>query len=275
MNEPTAPPPPAPPPGLSQDVWRRLCAARHGYLVGQEHHGEVEPLAREAARRHHFPLDEDFCMLVADHYDAAPARTESARTREGYAALAVQSLRQFRHLRAAGVRIEPWHGSGQPYHGLRELLAGLTATGVLYVYPTSAGHGPSGSPADHPLGVPSGVRVGGTELVHNDILRAVHDLFGHALHGAPMSAAGELRAAYQHMALYSAAAHPVLFTEQVAQVCWFFYGPHLRDRHGRVPARGEPGWQPPGRRPYPPQKVFAAPPEFVARFTASFREESP
>jgi hypothetical protein len=92
--------------------------------------------------------------------------------------------------------------------------------------------------------------------------------------GSSMGPAGEFRAARCHMAMYSAPAHPVLFTEQISQICWFFYGPHLADPSGRLPRRGEPGWIPPRRRPYPEQKVFACPPGYVDRFKASFLEES-
>jgi len=62
----------------------------------------------------------------------------------------------------------------------------------------------------------------------------------------------------------------VLFSEQISQICWFFYGPHLRTASGRLPERDEPGWVPPGERPYAEQKVFTCPPEFVARFKACF-----
>lgn len=256
-------------PGLSDRVWRSLLAARQACLAERP-----EALAASAASVR-LDLDERFCRTVARHYDRAPLRVDGPELREGYAWLKRESLRQYHHLCDAGLRIEPWRGPGQPYHGSRELLAGLSATGVLYVYLTSTGHGPDGSPQGHPLAEPSGVWAGGVEFAYNDIFRAVHDLFGHALHAASMGPAGELCAAYRHMMMYPAAAHPVLFTEQVAQICWFFFGPHLVDRYGRLPRRGEPGWMAPDRRPYPQQKVFPSPPAFVARFKASFSKLYP
>jgi len=95
----------------------------------------------------------------------------------------------------------------------------------------------------------------------------VHDLFGHVLHRAPFSPGGEFLATYGHLQICSPEVLPVLFAEHVAQICWFYFGPHLRDRHGRLPRRGEPGYVPPEKRPYPEQKVVAFPDHMLNRFT--------
>ena len=111
---------------------------------------------------------------------------------------------------------------------------------------------------------------GGVELSHNDLLRVVHDVFGHVAFGYGFDPAGELAAAYCQMALSCADARPVLFAEQVAQTCWFFFGPHLRGPDGHIPRPGEPGYVPPHRRPYPEQKVFPVSQRTVTRFARMF-----
>ncbi|HEU5111578.1 MAG TPA: crotonobetainyl-CoA--carnitine CoA-transferase [Micromonosporaceae bacterium] len=216
--------------------------------------------------------DEGFCREVADHFAAAPAREHGPALDRAYATLKAENLRQFRLALDAGIRVAPWLGTGQPYRGIADLTTRLRASGVLHVYLPRAGHGPGAATPDHPMCEPAGIRVDGVEFTHNDVFRAVHDLFGHVLYGASMGPVGEFRAAHGHMAMYSAAAHPVVFTEQVSQICWFFYGPHLRDASGRLPRRGDPDWTPPAERPYPPQKVFRCPPEFLDRFRDCFQE---
>ncbi|MEN3310452.1 MAG: hypothetical protein V7603_6654 [Micromonosporaceae bacterium] len=217
--------------------------------------------------------DPAFCRRVADHFDRAPLFQWNSRLRRRYALLQSESLRQYQAIVDAGIEVLPWLAPGQPYRDSAHLRESVRRSGRLYVFLTRDGHGPGGSPPDHPMSEPSGVRVAQVDLCHNDIFRAVHDVFGHVMFGNSMGPAGEFRAAYSQMAMYPDGAHPVLFTEQVSQICWFFYGPHLRDDAGRLPARGAPGWVPPRHRPYPEQKVFACPPEFLARFTASVMEE--
>ncbi|BCB88537.1 hypothetical protein Psuf_058500 [Phytohabitans suffuscus] len=57
------------------------------------------------------------------------------------------------------------------------------------------------------------------------------------------------------MGMYSQDVHPVLFTEQVAQICWYYFGPHLASGGGRR---------------YPEQKVFEFPAPFLERFKGMF-----
>jgi hypothetical protein len=231
-------------------------------------------MARVSARP-----DVAFCREVADYFERQPARVWSEELAEQYARFQAEGLRQYETLVASGIRVEPWQGPGAPYQGSRHLVESVLRTGVLFVLLTSDHHGPgttSPAPPDgqwaHPMRAPSGVRASGVELCHNDIFRAVHDAFGHAMFGHSMGLIGEFRATYCHLEMYSAPAHPVLFIEQVSQICWYFSGPHLRTPTGTLPARGEPGWVPPAERPYPEQKVFPCPPELLARFRATFHQ---
>ena len=211
-------------------------------------------------------IDEDFCRRVADHFALQPRYAWSRDLARRYAMLQEESARQFDAIVEAGIRVEPWLAEGQPYRGSRQLRDSVQATGTLHVYLTRDGHGPRPDRAPHPMRGPSGIHRSGVELSHNDVFRAVHDAFGHLMSGNSMGPVGEFRATYCHMAMYSDDVHPVLFTEQISQICWFFYGPHLRTGSGHLPRRGEPGWVPPDRRPYAEQKVFACPPRFVAQF---------
>ncbi|MGW5666914.1 crotonobetainyl-CoA--carnitine CoA-transferase [Micromonospora sp. NPDC003776] len=250
-----------------------LVEVTQAYADEAARRGELEPVRiAELIGRRDEP-GEDFRVRVADAFAAAPQRRLTTAVHAGYARLKAENLRLLRRAADAGVRIRPWRGRGQPYAGSAEMISEVARTGVLHVFLTESGHGPGPADPGHPLCEPSEVRVDGFRLLHNDVFRAVHDIFGHAMSGAAMGPVGELRAARCHMALYSAVAHPVLFTEQVAQICWFFYGPHLRDASGRLPRPDEPGWIPPPARPYPPQKVFPCPPGLLQEFRAGLPKE--
>ena len=166
-----------------------------------------------------------------------------------------ENLQQYQAILDAGITVQPWPGPGQPYRGSADLCTSVRSTGVLHVFLTSAGHGPGRTVVAHPMLEPSGIVVDGVEFSHNDVFRAVHDIFGHVMPDNSFSARGEFKASFCHMRMYSDDVHPVLFTEQTAQICWFFFGPH-----------GDTD----GQRPYPEQKVFEFPQHFLDTFNSMF-----
>ncbi|GLW89820.1 crotonobetainyl-CoA--carnitine CoA-transferase [Actinokineospora globicatena] len=201
-------------------------------------------------RRPQVRLDTDFCRRVARHHDQAPTRADVG---DAYLVLCREDLAQYAAIQAAGIVVRPWRGEGQPYPDSRALIDQVTRTGVLWLYLTRCGHG-TGTVADHPLLELSGVEVDGEALCHNDILRVVHDLFGHVAARAGFGPRGEFTATGAHLRLYPEAAWPAVFTEQVGQICWYFYGDHL--------ATGGPR--------YPEQKVFLYPQPFLDEFRRQF-----
>jgi hypothetical protein len=217
-------------------------------------------------------MDERFCLDVADLFEGAPLLAWSDELADDYMLFKQESLAQYDAIRAAGLVVRPWPHDAQPYRDSSDMVRTVRETGVLHVYLTSAGHGPGRPQGFHPLREPSGIREHGVELTHNDIFRVVHDVFGHVVHGNTFGPSGEFRATYCHMAMYPERVHPVLMTEQIGQICWFFYGPHLRV-DGRIPRRGDPGYLEPARRPYAQQKVFPFPRGHVSRFKELFKEE--
>jgi hypothetical protein len=202
--------------------------------------------------------NEDFCRRVAAYYQRSPRLVFDARLSRLYDRFKWETMQQYRAIVDAGIRVAPWPHPGQPYRGSAHLREAVRATRTVYVYLTREGHGAEGSPREyHPLRESSGVTVDGVTLAHNDVFRAVHDIFGHVMYGNTFSAKGEFKATFCHMRMYSDDVHPVLFTEQVAQICWYYFGPHL-DRGG--PRR------------YPDQKVFEFPRHFLDEFRAMCAE---
>ncbi|MFV2086274.1 hypothetical protein [Micromonospora sp. LOL_021] len=220
-------------------------------------------------------LDGDFCLEVADYVDRAPVQVCDADLLSRYDRLKDETLAQFHALRDAGLTVLPWRAAGQPYGNSADLIDRVRRTGVLYVYLTRDGHGPAGSlePRHHPMRDGSGVRVAGVEFSHNDLFRAVHDAFGHVMFGNDFGPEGELKAVYCHIHMYSPCLEPLLFTEHLGQVCWFYFGAHLRDGNGQIPARDSPDYVPPARRPYAEQKVFMFDQGFIDRFHGMFGKQ--
>lgn len=202
-----------------------------------------------------FTLDwnEDYCRRVAAYFEQAPRLAYGTSLARRYDRFKRENLQQYQVVIDAGVVVRPWLAAGQPYRGSAELRASVRTTGELYVYLTSSGHGPGPVDGFHPMLEPSGIVADGTELSHNDVFRVVHDAFGHVMSGRGFSARGEFGAAFCHMGMYSEDVHPVLFTEQIAQICWFFFGPRSAERR------------------YPPQKVFEFPGHYLAEFRNMFK----
>lgn len=238
------------------------CHERHGRGPA----GEVARLARLVA-----VPDETFCRDVADRFDRLPRVAWSPALARRYRRLKEETRAQYEAVLDAGIDVEPWLEPGQPYRDSAELVRKVRATGTIHVFLTRDGHGPSPSAGFHPMREPSGVTVGGVELTHNDLFRVVHDVFGHVMFGHGFGAGGELKAAYTQMSLLSESARLAVFTEQVAQTCWFFFGPHLRDAAGRLRRPGDRGYLPPHRRPFPEQKVFRAERRDLDAFGRMFR----
>lgn len=241
-----------------------------------DRHPALPPVSIRRLGRLRLNLDEWYCREVADLFEAAPVLAWSAGLADDYELFKRENLAQYSVIRREGVDVRPWPHSSQPYRGSRDLVRRVRRTGILHVFLTAAGHGPDAGPgartAFHPLRESAGVVEHGVELTHNDIFRVVHDIFGHVVHGNGFGPRGEFLATRCHLAMYAERAHRVLLTEQLGQICWFFYGPHLRVGD-RLPAPGEPGHLDPARRPYARQKVFPFPRGHADTFKHLFEEE--
>ncbi|MBM7774186.1 hypothetical protein JOD54_004390 [Actinokineospora baliensis] len=216
-------------------------------VVAEEYLSRRFPRADPTYRRPVLRLDAEFCRRVARHHDQAPAF--GAGTEGAYRALWEEDLQQYQAIRDAGVVVRPWRAAGQPYPDSRTLIDQVGRTGVLWLYLTRSGHGCADTDG-HPMRQPSGVVEDGESLCHNDILRVVHDLFGHVALRAGFGPRGEFTATGGHLRLYPERASPALFTEQIGQICWYFYGDHLAT----------------GPRRYPEQKVFLYPQAVLDEF---------
>ncbi|MFF2011808.1 hypothetical protein ACFVWY_22385 [Streptomyces sp. NPDC058195] len=206
---------------------------------------------------------------IADRFARQQHQPNEPQARSQYLRMAHEAQAQFLCMVEAGVRVRFFRGEGQPYETSEQLFAAMDAGEDLYIYPTENGHGPEGSEdPDNPLLLPAGIDIDGEPALHNDILRATHDYFGHYLVRAPFNLRGELRVGYSHLGIFSPEIHRAVLNEFVGQISWFYYGPHVRRPDGSVPRRGEADWIAPAERPFADQKINLMPAAWVDEFLA-------
>lgn len=144
---------------------------------------------------------------IADAYE----RAEHTPKHPSYTAFVAETLEQYRTMTDAGIWIIPTPGSQVAYESSEDMFRDLDRYNRLVV-------ATDGSPfaSGHPLNeyyVPH----------KNTAFRAVHDYFGHYLGRFQFETFdGELNAYRAHKARYSPAAHAALFSETVAQLCYFY-----------------------------------------------------
>ncbi|MFG2130777.1 hypothetical protein ACGFNV_23585 [Streptomyces sp. NPDC048751] len=209
----------------------------------------VRKIARRFHEQQHLPNDPD--------------------ARGQYLRMALEAQDQLACMTDMGLKVRFFRGSGQPYTASRELCRAMDAGEDLYVFPTEHGHGPEGyEDPDNPLLSPSGIDIDGAPALHNDVLRATHDYFGHYLMRAPFDLLGELSVAYAHLRMFSPGIHRAVLNEFVGQIAWFYYGPHIVRPDGSVPLRGDDDWIAPEQRPFADQKINLMPAAWVEEFLA-------
>jgi hypothetical protein len=192
---------------------------------------------------------------IADAYHQMPHDPANPAVAKAYQALNSEIGNQWDHAtKNMGVAFEPWKSEGQPYANSAEMMKDARDNKHLYFFQGGD------MPADHPLAADAG-----DGLSYNDKLRAVHDLFGHAMDGFEFGPRGEENAWQAHSQMFSPDAIPALTTETKGQNSWVNYGPHMRDAAGSLIEKGDPAWLHPADRPYAEQKAGLLPERYFSR----------
>lgn len=189
------------------------------------------------------PLHPEGSRAVAHLYHTLPHSPTDPAVRSAYEAFKRETGHQWEHLIRSGMRMEPWRKEGQPYANSAEMRNDVLRHRHLWFF--TGGE----FPQDHLLSSPSGFEAGGVPLTHNDIFRAVHDVFGHALYGNQFGPRGEEHAYRVHSRFYSPAARPAMAMETRGQNSWVNFGPF-----SHLPVQ---------TRPYAEQKNNVLPPHML------------
>jgi hypothetical protein len=196
------------------------------YLAGRE-----TPSYHKPPTKYH-PLDEEHSRAIARAFDEMKHTPDDPATRASYDALIKETADQYQAIKKSGLKIEAiTPDMPDPYAANPRLAAKDVAdNNHLWYFPTDAGFGSNPAAgidmATHPMMRKTGERLGGRELLANDMFRIVHDYFGHLKEGYGFRAAGEDNAWRSHASMYSDLARPAMTTETRGQNSWVNYGPH-------------------------------------------------
>lgn len=180
-------------------------------------------------------VDTDHATRIAHAFEEMRHAPDDADVARAYAAMRAEIARQWHWAIAHGYTFEPWTRDGQPYANSAEMRADVAEHCHLWFF--TGGD----IPRDHWLAAPCAT----TGYTFNDMLRAIHDLYGHAQGGFDFGPRGEENAYREHRKMFSAAALPALTSETRGQNSWVNFGP-FKD----VPA---------ARRPFAEQKCGLLP----------------
>lgn len=186
-------------------------------------------------RGHYVKVDEERARTIAAAYESLEdfEDTRNADTIDAYEALREELVDQWNYIVWSEYTLEPWTQDGQPYANSAEMRADVRDNKHLYFFT-------GGEP--HPF---LDSVVPETGYTGNEMLRAVHDIFGHAAEGYGFGARGEENAWIHHSMMFSPLAQKALTTETRGQNSWVNFGPH-----SHLPVT---------ERPYADQKVALLP----------------
>lgn len=208
--------------------------------------------------------DVNYLKQVADFHDAVEHTPGKSIVQHSYAALARETIAQFKSL--GGLKVETWKGDGEPYANSKAMMRDVSENNHLWFLPTDTAFGSNGEKITHPMLAETGLKtVDGHPLLLNDVFRIVHDFYGHTQHGFQFGPVGEYNAFREHAQMYSDTAVPALAAETLAQNAWVNFGPHLRRPNGSIPRQGDADYVPAPERKFSDQKAYAVPKELLAR----------
>ena len=213
-------------------------------------------------------VNEPLMKRIADHFEASKSNLTDPEVKGSYEALAKEAMDQYKAMTAAGYKIEPYEGKGEPYKSSEDMLKDVHDNKHLYFLKTEGNFGAGSEATDNPMLKSAGVTAGGHKLLVNDVFRAVHDFFGHAKEGYQFGPRGEFNAWRSHSTMFSPEAQGALAAETLGQNAWVNFGKHLRNEAGEIPKKGEAGYVAPTERPFAEQKNFTVSP--ALRNEASF-----
>jgi len=208
------------------------------------------------------PVDETYMQRVADVQQKAGHNPDSTGVAKAYRALIDETRAMWQEL--GDVKVTAFTGDGSPYASRGAMFADLSA-GRLQLRLSADMFGAGADNPGHPLNAAAGIKtVDGQDLTWNDVLRVVHDVYGHGQSGFNDSPLGRYNAYHEHARLLSPEARRALATETLAQGAWDNFGPHMRRKDGTVPGQTDVDYLPPNQREFAQQKAFLLPDPLVA-----------
>lgn len=197
------------------------------------------------------PKQEALQREIAAVYESLPDNDlKNPRVRKAYDELAKEVVRQFN---ALPVKVEVMTGQGEPYSSSAAMRRDILDNNHLFIFGTTPEtFGPEGADfTGHPLLEDTGIKdQNGYPLLANDLLRAVHDYYAHAMAPTQFGPKGEEAAWKNHMSMTTSPwARWALTAETRGQNSWVNFRPMAKG----VPVK---------ERSFAPQKTVLLPIEY-------------
>lgn len=193
-----------------------------------------------------YSVDVSRAERIADEYDKLPMDDSgNPAVRKAYNSLAKEIREQWDFLTKKGVKFEPWEKDGQPYANSREMIEDVQKNKHLYFFRGGEPH------------VFLDKVDQATGYSYNEMFRAIHDYFGHAVNGNSFGPIGEENAWAAHSQMFGDDARKAMTTETRGQNSWVNFGKQNFEADGtykNIPQKD---------RPYAVQKIALLPEEFI------------
>lgn len=207
-------------------------------------------------------IDRELTKRIGKFYDEAKHDPQSPEVKASYNALIDETMAQYEALKKAGYEIEVV--KDDPYSAnIDDMLRDIRENKHVAILSTKESFT---EPADYPMLRP----VPGTDMVVNDLFRAVHDINGHARLGTDFTDEGEFNAWKSHQQMYSDKAQGAIAAETLGQNAWNTNGPHYYNKEGVLKQPGDEGYVPTEQQPFAGQKATVVPKELIDAARATF-----
>jgi hypothetical protein len=228
-------------------------------LVGLSESYKKKNGIRESTPRLVLSVSEKDAMKIADAYDSMKHDPENKKVKESFDALIKEIKQQADVLINAGYKFE-LSKADRSYASSADMVKDVRDNKHVFIDPSSENFGTTREFNKDNIGLQdSGYKdMNGNPLTNVEVIRAVHDIFGHAKFGVQFGAVGEENAWRTHMSMFSPLAQKALTTTTRGQNSWVNFGGHMR-ANGAVIKKGEKGYLSPTERPFAEQKIGLLP----------------
>jgi len=194
---------------------------------------------------------------IADAYDQMKHSPNDPSVKKGFADLITQIKSQADALMSKGYKFQIAN-EGEGYNSnSKAMVDDVRKTKRIFIDPSSKSFGTDRTFDKENIGLQdSGYKdANGIPMTNVELIRGVHDLFGHNEFGNGFGATGEENAWRNHMSMFTGLAQKALTATTRGQNSWVNFGKHMRNSDGSIKKKGDKGYLSANERPFAEQKI--------------------